>query len=32
MNLVVTLRNMRAPGMAWRRGPLFTWGANLATW
>ena len=29
VNLVVTLRNMRAPGMAWRRVPLFTWGANL---
>jgi cytochrome c oxidase subunit 1 len=29
VNLVVTLRNMRAPGMAWRRVPLFTWAANL---
>ena len=28
VNLVVTLRNMRAPGMAWRRVPLFTWGAG----
>ena len=29
VNLVVTLRNMRAPGMAWRRVPVFTWAANL---
>jgi cytochrome c oxidase subunit 1 len=29
VNLVVTLRTMRAPGMAWRRVPLFTWAANL---
>jgi heme/copper-type cytochrome/quinol oxidase subunit 1 len=28
VNLVVTLRNMRAPGMAWRRVPLFTWAAG----
>jgi cytochrome c oxidase subunit I len=29
VNLVVTLRTMRAPGMAWRRLPIFTWAANL---
>jgi cytochrome c oxidase subunit I len=29
VNLVVTLRTMRAPGMAWRRVPPFTWAANL---
>jgi heme/copper-type cytochrome/quinol oxidase subunit 1 len=29
VNLVVTLRTMRAPGMAWRRVPMFTWAANL---
>ena len=29
VNLVVTLRNMRAPGMAWRRVPIFTWAASL---
>lgn len=29
VNLVVTLRTMRAPGMAWRRVPTFTWAANL---
>jgi cytochrome c oxidase subunit 1 len=28
INLVATLRNMRAPGMAWRRTPIFTWGAR----
>ena len=27
VNLVVTLQNMRAPGMAWRRTPLFSWAA-----
>ncbi|MGH2964106.1 MAG: cytochrome c oxidase subunit I [Solirubrobacterales bacterium] len=30
VNLVVTLHNMRAPGMAWRRVPLFTWGAGIS--
>jgi heme/copper-type cytochrome/quinol oxidase subunit 1 len=30
VNLVVTLHNMRAPGMAWRRVPPFTWAAELA--
>jgi heme/copper-type cytochrome/quinol oxidase subunit 1 len=29
VNIVATLRNMRAPGMAWRRVPVFTWAANL---
>jgi heme/copper-type cytochrome/quinol oxidase subunit 1 len=29
VNLVVTLRKMRAPGMAWRRVPIFSWAANL---
>ena len=28
VNLVVTLRTMRAPGMAWRRVPPFTWAAT----
>jgi len=27
VNLIATLRNMRAPGMAWRRAPIFTWAA-----
>ena len=30
VNLVVTLRNMRAPGMAWRRVPLFSWAAAVS--
>ena len=29
INLVATLRNMRAPGMAWRRMPLFSWAATV---
>jgi cytochrome c oxidase subunit 1 len=29
VNLVVTLSRMRAPGMAWRRLPLFSWAANV---
>jgi len=29
INLIVTLRNMRAPGMAWRRMPLFSWAAAV---
>jgi heme/copper-type cytochrome/quinol oxidase subunit 1 len=29
INLVVTLRNMRAPGLAWRRMPLFSWAAAV---
>jgi heme/copper-type cytochrome/quinol oxidase subunit 1 len=28
INLVATLRNMRAPGLAWRRAPIFTWAAR----
>ena len=28
VNLVATLKNMRAPGMAWRRAPIFTWAAG----
>jgi cytochrome c oxidase subunit I len=31
INMVVTVRRMRAPGLAWRRAPLFTWaGAVIA--
>jgi cytochrome c oxidase subunit 1 len=29
INLVATTRNMRAPGMAWRRVPLFSWAATV---
>ena len=28
INLVATLKNMRAPGLAWRRAPIFTWAAR----
>jgi heme/copper-type cytochrome/quinol oxidase subunit 1 len=30
VNLVVTLHNMRSPGMAWRRVPLFSWAAGIS--
>ena len=30
INLVVTLHNMRAPGMAWRRMPLLSWAAGVS--
>ncbi len=30
INLVVTLHSMRAPGMAWRRVPLFSWAAGVS--
>ena len=32
IDLVTTLRNMRAPGMAWRRVPIFAWGAAVGSW
>jgi heme/copper-type cytochrome/quinol oxidase subunit 1 len=32
INLIVTLRNMRAPGMAWRRMPLFSWAATVISY
>jgi heme/copper-type cytochrome/quinol oxidase subunit 1 len=32
IDLVATLRNMRAPGMAWRRVPVFAWGAAVSSW
>ena len=32
INLVATLRNMRAPGMAWRRLPVFAWAAAICSW
>ncbi|MGN6816694.1 MAG: cytochrome c oxidase subunit I [Solirubrobacterales bacterium] len=32
INLVATLRTMRAPGMAWRRVPLFAWSATVGSW
>jgi heme/copper-type cytochrome/quinol oxidase subunit 1 len=32
INLVATLQTMRAPGMAWRRVPVFAWGAAVSSW
>ena len=32
IDLLVTLRNMRAPGMAWRRVPVFSWAAAVSCW
>jgi heme/copper-type cytochrome/quinol oxidase subunit 1 len=32
INLIVTVRRMRAPGMAWRRLPLFSWAATLISY
>jgi cytochrome c oxidase subunit 1 len=32
INLVATLRRMRAPGMAWRRVPVFAWAAAVCSW
>ena len=32
INLVTTLRTMRAPGMAWRRLPIFAWAAAICSW
>jgi heme/copper-type cytochrome/quinol oxidase subunit 1 len=32
VDLVVTLRVDRAPGMAWRRAPIFAWGAAVGSW
>jgi cytochrome c oxidase subunit I+III len=32
INLVVTVSRMRAPGVAWRRMPLFSWAATVIGW
>jgi heme/copper-type cytochrome/quinol oxidase subunit 1 len=32
VDLAATLRRLRAPGMAWRRLPLFSWAAAIASW
>jgi cytochrome c oxidase subunit 1 len=32
INLLTTLRRMRAPGMAWRRLPVFAWAAAVGSW
>jgi heme/copper-type cytochrome/quinol oxidase subunit 1 len=32
IDLLATLRRMRAPGMAWRRVPIFAWAAAVGSW
>ena len=32
IDLAATLRNMRAPGMAWRRLPIFSWAGAVSAW
>jgi cytochrome c oxidase subunit 1 len=32
IDLLVTVRNLRAPGMAWRRAPIFVWTASIVAW
>lgn len=32
INMIATLRNLRAPGLAWRRLPPFAWTATVGTW
>ncbi|HVD38016.1 MAG TPA: cbb3-type cytochrome c oxidase subunit I [Solirubrobacterales bacterium] len=32
INLIATLKTMRAPGMAWRRVPVFAWATAVGSW
>ena len=32
IDLTATLRRLRAPGMAWRRVPVFSWAAAICSW
>jgi cytochrome c oxidase subunit I len=32
INLVTTMRSLRAPGMAWRRMPVFSWAGGVGSW
>jgi len=32
IDLLVTVRHLRAPGMAWRRAPFFVWTAAIVSW
>jgi heme/copper-type cytochrome/quinol oxidase subunit 1 len=32
IDLTTTMRTMRAPGMAWRRLPVFSWAATTGSW
>ncbi|MBK5111256.1 MAG: cbb3-type cytochrome c oxidase subunit I, partial [Thermoleophilia bacterium] len=32
IDLLTTLHNLRAPGMVWRRAPVFVWAASIVSW
>ncbi len=32
IDLTTTMRNLRAPGMAWRRLPIFSWAGAICSW
>jgi heme/copper-type cytochrome/quinol oxidase subunit 1 len=32
INMIATLRNLRAPGLAWRRLPPFAWAGTVGSW
>ncbi len=32
IDMIATLRRRRAPGMAWRRMPVFAWAAGICSW
>lgn len=32
VNMLTTFRNMRAPGMVWRRAPIFSWAGRAICW
>lgn len=32
INLITTVRRLRAPGMAWRRMPIFAWAGTICSW
>jgi len=32
IDLIATLKTMRAPGMAWRRVPVFAWASAVSSW
>ena len=32
INLIATVNRLRAPGLAWRRVPLFSWASTVSSW
>ena len=32
VDLLVTIKHLRAPGMAWRRAPIFVWAGAIGSW